>query len=961
MKEFSPYRPVFQQAGEMPDVCETVDSECTDNHQEYLRGLDSKLSLLESVLGENPNNEEAKRLKEEVEQERQQYRLMLHAFEVALGHFEQEPKNITVILSSASLTFTVFETPSAEYPFQAERFTELKGEVLTKLRALEPQIQDAAVRNQAREMLGLAPLTGETIYDNPAITPEKIMTATKYLGAAYSYIRNSLLPALRAKVASSGSSDLRNGLAQVEDFLAEPLDVNDYLPLMIKESMLDKNSVSPSGARGLFQLLPSARAELRMYYGFSVSDAEAVNPVNNCVIGMLYLHRCFNKYAGTPLYSNLRTDDREMVALAMYNAGPTLINKIWTQLSPTSYADFEDKLSKALAKQIDPNFRASQVASSARVKDPTYFVTYDQPVGVKYYLNNSSKRAERLVVNGQTLDITVGKTYEVLRYIRVIDALEELARGSQRAPSAPSVTPPEREPETPSQQYTVKSGDTLWSISRVHGMTVEHLCALNGFTETRVIHPGDVLKVKASAQEEIVLPENVQDMVLNSITLESGETLWSTSEQLRKKVRAWGIEGFESTEDPIDHVIRDEERIILMNIIIDFNNTYNGTNIPDVYSIPAGVRLIIPNQIYIRYWMSQERNEDDIGDILRERERKKRAETPPPAPSGLGETPPGIERRAYVDGNLERRGTEVLTNKYRLDLNTVRKNPHGLRDTSDRPVTTHIILHSTNAEQGSPDRGSDSTLAKHRAHYVVSRSGEIIQVRDPNDNMDHAGRITNRSASKALWDGDGFINDKSIGIEVATHAGEEWSPAQYEAVKKLVHALGAKYSIPANHVLTHSQVACGKGFRIAKPDPLNVNWALLDLPNNYMLIDYDVLYGDLEANLRDVTGSRRPVSFNGINENSAMFSGLRATDRLRSDPAFVAELRRIEEAALAEWKQDIEERATRVIDYKVRAGDSLGKIAKNNQTTVGIIKKYNGLTSDKLRIGQQLKVPVNVR
>lgn len=958
MKEFSPHRLVFQQAEGIPDVCGVSERECPDRHQDYLNSLDSKLSLLESVLEENPNNEQAKQLKEEVEQERQQYRLMLHAFEVIFGHLDGD-KNINVILSSASLTFAVFETSSAEYPFQAERFAELKGEVLDRLRALEPQITDPTLRNQAREMLGLAPLTGETIYDNPEITPEKIMTATKNLGAAYSYIRNTLLPTLRQKAAATGSGDLRNGLAQVEALVAEPLDVNDYIPLMIKESMLDKNNVSPSGARGLFQILPSARAEIKMYYGFNVSDAEAVAPVSNCVIGMLYLHRCRNKYGRAPQYNGLSEADHEMLARTMYNAGPTLINKIWSQLNPASYADFEDKLSKALAKQIDPNFRASQVASSERVKDPTYYVTYDQPVGVKYYLNDQAKRAEKLVVNGQTLDITVGKTYEVLRYARIIDAIEDLARGQQR----PTTVPPsqEGEPEAPTKKYVVKSGDTLWSISRDHGMTVDHLCSLNGFTQTHVIHPGDVLKVKAAASEEIVLPENTQEMVWKAITLESGETLWSTSEQLRKQVKIWGVAGFEATESPIDYVTRDEERILLMNIIIDFNNTYNGTNIPNVYSIPAHVRLLIPNAIYIKHWMAQSRSEDDINDILREGERKKRAENPPPAPSGLGETPPGIGRRAYVSAGLEKAGTEILTNKYRLDLNTVKKNPHGLKNTPDRPATSHIILHSTNVGRGSADRGYDETLAKHRAHYVVSREGEIIQVRDPNDNMDHAGRITNRSASKALWDGDGFINDKSIGIEVATYAGEAWSPAQYEAVKKLVHALGAKYSIPANHVLTHSQVACGKGFRIAKPDPLNVNWASLDLPNNYMLIDYDVLYGDLEANFRDVSDSRRPVSFEGINENSPMLAGLRETNRLRSDPAFVAELRRIEEAALAEWKHDIERRATRMADYTVRAGDSLGKIAKNNQTTVAIIKKYNGLTSDKLRVGQKLKVPVNVR
>jgi LysM repeat protein len=43
--------------------------------------------------------------------------------------------------------------------------------------------------------------------------------------------------------------------------------------------------------------------------------------------------------------------------------------------------------------------------------------------------------------------------------------------------------------------------------------------------------------------------------------------------------------------------------------------------------------------------------------------------------------------------------------------------------------------------------------------------------------------------------------------------------------------------------------------------------------------------------------------------------------------------------------------------YKVKNGDSLEKIAKNNGTTIKAIKELNQLTSDKIRIGQTLKLP----
>ena len=42
--------------------------------------------------------------------------------------------------------------------------------------------------------------------------------------------------------------------------------------------------------------------------------------------------------------------------------------------------------------------------------------------------------------------------------------------------------------------------------------------------------------------------------------------------------------------------------------------------------------------------------------------------------------------------------------------------------------------------------------------------------------------------------------------------------------------------------------------------------------------------------------------------------------------------------------------------YRVRKGDTLGSIARRNHTTVAKIKKLNGLKSDRLSIGQKLKV-----
>ncbi|MFN4174986.1 MAG: LysM peptidoglycan-binding domain-containing protein, partial [Parachlamydiaceae bacterium] len=54
-----------------------------------------------------------------------------------------------------------------------------------------------------------------------------------------------------------------------------------------------------------------------------------------------------------------------------------------------------------------------------------------------------------------------------------------------------------------------------------------------------------------------------------------------------------------------------------------------------------------------------------------------------------------------------------------------------------------------------------------------------------------------------------------------------------------------------------------------------------------------------------------------------------------------------------------EKNPSNVVDVTVKRGDMLEKIAKANNTTVQAIKEANKLTSDNLKIGQVLKVPVD--
>lgn len=51
----------------------------------------------------------------------------------------------------------------------------------------------------------------------------------------------------------------------------------------------------------------------------------------------------------------------------------------------------------------------------------------------------------------------------------------------------------------------------------------------------------------------------------------------------------------------------------------------------------------------------------------------------------------------------------------------------------------------------------------------------------------------------------------------------------------------------------------------------------------------------------------------------------------------------------------------KIVDITVKSGDMLEKIAKANNTTVKAIKEANHLQSDKLKVGQVLKIPVGTK
>ena len=109
------------------------------------------------------------------------------------------------------------------------------------------------------------------------------------------------------------------------------------------------------------------------------------------------------------------------------------------------------------------------------------------------------------------------------------------------------------------------------------------------------------------------------------------------------------------------------------------------------------------------------------------------------------------------------------------------------------------------------------------AHFYIRRGGEVWQFVSCDDRAWHAGASQYRGRSNC--------NDDSIGIELEGLEGDNFDPAQYEALAALLPVLQQHY--PIVHIAGHEHIAPG---RKADPGP-GLDWTLLQktlaLPDRY--------------------------------------------------------------------------------------------------------------------------------
>lgn len=187
-----------------------------------------------------------------------------------------------------------------------------------------------------------------------------------------------------------------------------------------------------------------------------------------------------------------------------------------------------------------------------------------------------------------------------------------------------------------------------------------------------------------------------------------------------------------------------------------------------------------------------------------------------------------------------------------LEQNTIRS--VALNTKSLMNSVEHIVLHSTEHLKNQLENNVVIYLQKvGKIHFIVKRDWNVVQYLPSSTNnlvqIDHIWKEANPN-SNATRNEDPNITYKSIWIEVSAHPWQEWSQEQYEAIKKLVQYLGAKYNLQKKDVLTHTMVAYSKQFgMMRKHDPAYINREKLDLPPSSAQINTSVVTGVIAPNL----------------------------------------------------------------------------------------------------------------
>lgn len=287
-----------------------------------------------------------------------------------------------------------------------------------------------------------------------------------------------------------------------------------YLPLV--ESSFNNASLSKTRAAGIFQFMPSAAR----IFGLTVNDSidERLDPFAASRAAARYLKRSYSLFGNWPLAIMSYNHGQQGVANAVRSVGSSDFMTILTNYKGRVFGfasqNFYAEFLAACKVMNDANKYFGDVAYSSPLKFDSVRLNTSIPVATllaKASITREDLRmynpsltslvifGRRSIPAGYELRLPEGKIKDVPAFIASLQPTRPAT--TQQASAAPATkvasAPSASKAATSSHHvYTVRRGDTLYSISRRFATTVDAIRRINGLNHNNII-PGQKLTISA--------------------------------------------------------------------------------------------------------------------------------------------------------------------------------------------------------------------------------------------------------------------------------------------------------------------------------------------------------------------------------------------------------------------------------------------------------------------------------
>lgn len=265
-----------------------------------------------------------------------------------------------------------------------------------------------------------------------------------------------------------------------------------YLPIV--ESNYKTTAVSRAGATGLWQFMTNSMAPFMKKNSWYDERRDPWKSTDAALAKLTDNYNMFGDWA---------------IAIAAYNCGAGAMSKA---LAKSKKKDFWHLAEKGLLRQQTAQYVPKLIAIADIIENAEYYGALEIGAADKLIENKKSEGFDYVTVAGmfslQQISKLTGiaeSTMELLNPELLKHCTPPREAYKLRVPKGNGKSVEEKLKKegvaTDAITYTVKKGDSLWSISRKYGLTVDDLCTVNNINENGILSINQTLIIPIFKEE----------------------------------------------------------------------------------------------------------------------------------------------------------------------------------------------------------------------------------------------------------------------------------------------------------------------------------------------------------------------------------------------------------------------------------------------------------------------------